>query len=171
MVDFPDVLDDLMMAQQPIFKKSKELFDYELLFRELDSLHANVSNGEAATSQVLVNLCIAVTKLETQLVKPFFINITTELMLSDAFFPITPESVFIETLENQQLTPEFFSAIKHWRQAGYRFVLDDYQFDKEYQALLPWVSIVKIDVLLTPPEDYLEQINKRAMLPTHRRKS
>lgn len=105
MVDFPDVLDDLMMAQQPIFKKSKELFGYELLFRELDT---NVSNGEAATSQVLVNLCIGITKLETQLAKPFFINMTTELMLSDAFFPITPESVFIEILKNQQLTPEFF---------------------------------------------------------------
>jgi EAL and modified HD-GYP domain-containing signal transduction protein len=158
MVDFPDVLDDLMMAQQPIFKKSKELFGYELLFRGQDSQNANVSDGEAATSQVLVNLCIGITQLETQLRKPFFINMTTELMLSDAFFPIAPETMYIEILENQQLTPQFINAIKKWRQAGYRFALDDYQFDKEYENLLPWVSIVKIDVLLTPPTNHLEQI-------------
>ena len=158
MVDFPDVLDDLMMAQQPIFKKSKELFGYELLFRGQDSQNANVSDGEMATSQVLVNLCIGITQLETQLRKPFFINMTTNLMLSDAFFPIDPNTVYIEILEGQQLTPQFIEAVKNWRQAGYRFVLDDYQFDKEYESLLPWVSIVKIDVLITPPQNYSAKI-------------
>ncbi|REG84396.1 EAL and HDOD domain-containing protein [Marinomonas pollencensis] len=158
MVDFPHVLDDLMMAQQPIFKKSKELFGYELLFRGQDSQNANVLDGELATSQVLVNLCIGITHLETQLRKPFFINMTTDLMLSDAFFPISPETMYIEILEDQELTPEFIEAVKKWRQAGYRFALDDYHFDKEYLSLLPWVSIVKIDVLTTPPQEYLEQI-------------
>jgi len=158
MIEFPTVLDDLMMAQQPILKRTKEIFGYELLFRGKDALNANISNGEAATSQVLVNLCIGITKLESQLRKPFFINMTTELMLSDAFFPIDPDTVYIEILEGQKLTPEFFLALKKWSAAGYRFALDDYQFDAAYEALLPWMSIVKIDVLATPPENYLTQI-------------
>jgi EAL and modified HD-GYP domain-containing signal transduction protein len=158
MIEFPTVLDDLMMAQQPILKKTKEIFGYELLFRGKDSLNANIADGETATSQVLVNLCIGITKLESQLRKPFFINMTTDLMLSDAFFPIDPDTVYIEILEKQKLTPEFFAALKKWRSAGYRFALDDYQFDIDYQALLPWVSIVKIDVLATPPEQHLAQI-------------
>ena len=160
MIEFPTVLDDLMMAQQPILKRTKEIFGYELLFRGKDSLNANISDGEEATSQVLVNLCIGITKLESQLRKPFFINMTTELMLSDAFFPIDPDTVYIEILESQKLTPEFFTALKNWRAAGYRFALDDYQFDENYQALLPWVSIVKIDVLLTPPSEHIEQIKE-----------
>lgn len=158
MIEFPTVLDDLMMAQQPILKRTKEIFGYELLFRGKDALNANISDGEAATSQVLVNLCIGITKLESQLRKPFFINMTTDLMLSDAFFPIDPDTVYIEILENQRLTPEFFTALQKWRSAGYRFALDDYQFDADYQALLPWVSIVKIDVLITPPEQHATQI-------------
>ncbi|NLQ16715.1 HDOD domain-containing protein [Marinomonas sp. M1K-6] len=160
MIEFPAVLDDLMMAQQPILKRTKEIFGYELLFREKDAHKANVRDGELATSQVLVNLCIGITKMESQLRKPFFINMTTELMLSDAFFPISPDTVYIEILEKQKLSAEFFEAIKKWRTAGYRFALDDYQFDADYQALLPWVSIVKIDVLATPPEQYREQINE-----------
>ncbi|MCW8356832.1 MAG: EAL and HDOD domain-containing protein [Marinomonas sp.] len=158
MIEFPTVLDDLMMAQQPILKKSKDIFGYELLFRGKDALNANISDGESATSQVLVNLCIGITKLESQLRKPFFVNMTTDLMLSDAFFPIDPDTVYIEILESQQLTPDFFEALKKWRSAGYRFALDDYQFDANYEALLPWISIVKIDVLATPPENFLVQI-------------
>lgn len=158
MIEFPTVLDDLMMAQQPILKKSKDIFGYELLFRGKDALNANISDGESATSQVLVNLCIGITKLESQLRKPFFVNMTTDLMLSDAFFPIDPDTVYIEILESQQLTPDFFAALKKWRSAGYRFALDDYQFDANYEALLPWISIVKIDVLATPPENFLVQI-------------
>jgi c-di-GMP phosphodiesterase len=158
MIEFPTVLDDLMMAQQPILKKSKDIFGYELLFRGKDALNANISDGESATSQVLVNLCIGITKLESQLRMPFFVNMTTDLMLSDAFFPIDPDTVYIEILESQQLTPDFFEALKKWRSAGYRFALDDYQFDANYEALLPWISIVKIDVLATPPENFLVQI-------------
>ena len=158
MIEFPTVLDDLMMAQQPILKKTKDIFGYELLFRGKDALNANILDGELATSQVLVNLCIGITKLESQLRKPFFINMTTDLMLSDAFFPIDPDTVYIEILESQKLTPEFFEALKKWRSAGYRFALDDYQFDADYQALLPWISIVKVDVLATPPEQYTNQI-------------
>ncbi|MBD5769968.1 EAL and HDOD domain-containing protein [Marinomonas colpomeniae] len=158
-MEFPTVLDDLMMAQQPILKKTKEIFGYELLFRGKDTLNANVSDGEAATSQVLVNLCIGITKMKDELKKPFFVNITTDLMQSDAFFPIDPNTVFIEILEDQKITPDFIESIKKWRSAGYRFALDDYQFDENYKSLLPWVSIIKVDVLATPPNQYKEQID------------
>ncbi|MBR7887328.1 HDOD domain-containing protein [Marinomonas sp. A79] len=158
MIEFPAVLDDLMMAQQPILKHTKEIFGYELLFRGKDAHNASVSDGEVATSQVLVNLCIGLTKLESQLRKPFFVNMTTELMLSDAFFPIAPDTVYIEIIEGQVLTPDFVEAVKKWRAAGYRFALDDYQFNADYEALLPWVSIIKVDVLETPPNERLEEI-------------
>ncbi|AEF55591.1 EAL and HDOD domain-containing protein [Marinomonas posidonica] len=158
MIDFPTVLDDLMMAQQPILKRNKEIFGYELLFRGMDAQKAQFSDGELATSQVLVNLCIGITKLESQLKKPFFVNMTTELMLSDAFLPIDHDTVYIEILESQRLTPEFYQAVEKWRVAGYRFALDDYQFKADYEALLPWVSIVKVDVLATPPEKYMAEI-------------
>ncbi|MCB5161664.1 EAL and HDOD domain-containing protein [Marinomonas algarum] len=158
MIEFPTVLDDLMMAQQPIIKRTKEIFGYELLFRDKDTQQANVTNAEAATSQVLVNLCIGITQLELQLRKPLFVNMTTELILSDAFFPIAPDTVYIEIIEGQTVTPDFVEAVKKWQAAGYRFALDDYQFNADYDALLPWVSIIKVDVLETPPNKYLEDI-------------
>ncbi len=158
-MDFPEVLNDLMMAQQPILSLDNEIFGYELLFREKDSpSHANVFDGNQATNRVLANLCIGITMLESQLQKPFFINMTTGLLLSDAFIPIDPKSIYIEILEDQKLTPEFIEAVKTWHNAGYLFALDDYQFSEEYKVLLPWVSIVKIDVLHTHPVRFATEI-------------
>lgn len=160
MVSFPTVLDDLMMAQQPIIDRKKHTFGYELLFRGKNALFADFleGDGDAATSQVLVNLCIGITELGSQFNKPFFINITADLMMSDAFLPITPNTVYIEILENQKITPEFVKAVKKWHKIGYRFVLDDYQFTDDYNHILPFVSIIKVDVLATPPDAYRQQI-------------
>ncbi|MCZ2720083.1 HDOD domain-containing protein [Marinomonas sp. 15G1-11] len=152
-------LNDLMMAQQPIFDINNELFGYELLFRGQEEKFANFTNGEAATSQVLVNLCIGITELNVQLNTPFFINMTGDLLLSDAFFPIDPSQVYIEILEEQKVTATLIEKVSSWKDAGYHFVLDDYQFTKEYDPLIPLVKMIKIDVLATHPERHKEQIS------------
>ncbi|MCO4786861.1 EAL and HDOD domain-containing protein [Marinomonas atlantica] len=152
--------DQLLMAQQPIFDRNRKLFGYELLFRGDQEEQAVFDNPQMATSQVLVNLCTGICELNSQLRQPFFINMTTELVLSDAFFPISPNTVFIEILEDQVITPEFISAIKKWHQYGFRFVLDDYNYSESYQPLLPYMSIVKIDVLSTPPDSIQEEIQR-----------
>lgn len=150
--------DELMMAQQPIYDRHKKLFGYELLFRGEHEDKAKVDNPEVATSQVLVNLCIGISELEVQTRRPFFINMTSELVLSDAFFPISPETVYIEILEDQPITPEFVAAVKGWHEQGFRFVLDDFQFAAAYAPLLPYISMVKVDVLYTPPLTVLKEI-------------
>ena len=155
---YPEQLNELMMAQQPIFTTQNKLFGYELLFRGQEEQFAQVIDGESATSQVLVNLCIGITELNTQLRTPFFINITSDLLLSDAFFPIDPDLVYIEILEAQKITPQFVEAITAWCEVGYQFVLDDYQFGEDYDPLLPLVKMIKIDVLATPPLEYALQI-------------
>ena len=158
MSSLPASLNDLMMAQQPIFDSNKNLFGYELLFRSSCEDMANVIDGESATSQVLVNLCIGITELEAQMRTPYFVNITRELLMSDAFFPIEPKLVFIEILENQQITPDFVAAVARWHKVGYQFVLDDYHFDPSYAPLFPYIKMIKIDVLMTDPHQYKTHI-------------
>ncbi|EAQ63786.1 Intracellular signaling protein (EAL-mHD-GYP) [Marinomonas sp. MED121] len=158
MSSLPAALSDLMMAQQPIFDTNQKLFGYELLFRSNNEEMANVINGEDATSQVLVNLCIGITELEAQMQKPYFVNITRDLLLSDAFLPIDPNLIYIEILEDQKITPDLVEAVARWHEAGYRFALDDYHFDPSYAPLFPYVEIIKIDVLMTDPIKYKTHI-------------
>ena len=154
MSSLPTSLNDLMMAQQPIFDANQKLFGYELLFRNHSEDMANVIDGEDATSQVLVNLCIGITELEAQMRTPYFVNITRELLMSDAFFPINPKLVYIEILEDQDINPDFVESVARWHAAGYRFVLDDYHFDPSYAPLFPYICMIKIDVLMTDPTQY-----------------
>lgn len=158
MASLPGTLNDLMMAQQPIFDKNNKLYGYELLFRNNNEDMANVIDGEDATSQVLVNLCIGITELEAQMRTPYFVNITRDLLMSDAFFPIDPKLVYIEILEDQKITPAFINAVAAWHKAGYRFVLDDYNFDPSYTPLFPYIKMVKIDVLVTDPYQHHQEI-------------
>ena len=160
MASLPGTLNDLMMAQQPIFDRKNKLFGYELLFRNNDEEMANVIDGEDATSQVLVNLCIGITELEAQVRTPYFVNITRDLLMSDAFFPIDPKLVFIEILEDQKITPDVVRDVAKWHRAGYRFVLDDYSFDPNYDALFPYIEMIKIDVLYTDPHKYHTKIQE-----------
>ncbi|MGB2063741.1 MAG: EAL domain-containing protein, partial [Marinomonas gallaica] len=51
-------------------------------------------------------------------------------------------------------------AIKRWHEQGFRFVLDDYEYTESYQPLLPYMSIVKIDVLSTPPSSIVNEIER-----------
>ncbi len=155
-----DTFNELLMAQQPIFDRHKSLFGYELLFRGDHEGEALFQNPEVATSQVLVNLCMGISILNAQLRQPFFVNMTTELVLSDAFFPISPDTVYIEILEDQQITPAFIAAVKRWHEHGFRFVLDDYQYSESYQPLLPFMSMVKIDVLATTPLSIRPEIER-----------
>ncbi|ADZ92028.1 EAL and HDOD domain-containing protein [Marinomonas mediterranea] len=158
--ELKQTLGDLLMAQQPIFYEDQSIFAYELLFRDRAQNVAVFDNNEVATSQVLVNLCMGISQNEDDLSDPFFINMSRDLIISDAFLPIPSETVFIEILENQVITDEFINSVQRWRDAGYRFVLDDYFFNQEYDALLPHITIIKVDVIATPPNQFLKEIEQ-----------
>ncbi len=147
------------MAQQPIFDANNTLFGYELLFRGQNEDFADFFDGEKATSQVLINLCLGITELNVQLNTPLFINMTGNLLLSDAFFPIDPSQVFVEILEEQEITNDLIQKVAAWHEVGYEFVLDDYQFSRDYDPLLPLVKMVKVDVLATHPTQYKNEID------------
>ncbi|TDO98923.1 EAL and HDOD domain-containing protein [Marinomonas balearica] len=158
--ELKQTLGDLLMAQQPIFYEDQSIFAYELLFRDRPQNEAIFNSNEVATSQVLVNLCMGISQHDDELSDPFFINMSRDLILSDAFLPMPSETVFIEILENQIITDDFIAAVQRWRNAGYRFVLDDYFFNEEYDPLLPHITIIKVDVIATPPDQHKDQISK-----------
>ncbi len=156
----PSEFEDLMMAQQAIYNLDDNIFAYELFFRNNDEKMAHIIDGENATSQVLVNLCIGITEFESQMKVPFFINITEKLLTSESFFPIKPSLVYIEIVEDQKISAELVYAVEMWHKEGYRFALDNYEFDKKYDLLLPYIDIIKINVINTDPTENRYKINQ-----------
>lgn len=151
-------VNELLMARQPIFDRHGRLFGYELLYRSDHPLEARIFDGDAATSKLLVNLFTSVSDYRTKLGKPLFVNFTTKLLQSDALHLLHPRRIFLEILEGQEVTGELLDALKELKGKGYKLVLDDYDFNPEYDPLLEYASIIKVDVLATYPSRYFKQI-------------
>ncbi len=153
-------MQDILMARQPIFDRNRKLYGFELLFRNQRQQAVGAVGGDKATSQVVVNLCTSISGQFAAFNQPLFINITREFLLSEAFFPIEPEAVVMELLEETDVDDDVRQAMVAWRKKGFRFALDDYLFESKFDILLPLVDFVKVELLEYPLEETLGKLDR-----------
>lgn len=136
---------NILLARQPIFDEDINIAAYELLFRSDGSEHANVFDGDSATSQVLLN---AFNELDiSQVVQshPAYINFTRKLILNPP--PFDKRRFVIEVLEDITVDDELNTNLQALKDAGYIIALDDFIYDSKWDTALRIADIVKIDVL------------------------
>ncbi|WDE03912.1 HDOD domain-containing protein [Thalassomonas viridans] len=140
-------------ARQPILDKNKNLFAYELLFRDsIDNVFPEV-DGDIATSKMIeasqFNLGIS----EFTGNKPAFINFTLETMSKGYPGMLTPDEVVVEILETVKPGKKLLALCKELYEKGYTLALDDYEHQKVWQHFYPYVKIIKIDLHKTSFEE------------------
>ena len=163
---------DLLFARQPIFDGTNKLYGYELLYRNLNPNAATFSDGDSATSELLVNYCGGIINDEEAPYVKVFINLTRELILSEYFFPLQPERVVIEILEDTLVDDKLIEKVKKLKSQGYEFALDDYSFRTEYDPLVPLADYIKIDLLLISDvtlRDSLVELEQNILAPLAKR--
>ncbi|MDP4982572.1 EAL and HDOD domain-containing protein [Pseudoalteromonas tunicata] len=132
-------------ARQPILDKDKNLFAYELLFRDgLDNVFPNIDGHEATTK------LIAGSQFEFNLeditgTKPAFINFTLETLQKGYATLLAPEQVVVEILETVQPGKRLLALVKELKDAGYTLALDDYIHNPVWRHFYPYIDIIKID--------------------------
>ncbi len=138
------------LARQPIFDNRYRVCGYELLYRETEqSTAANVKDGNCATKRVLSD-AITLFGLETLTnSKPAFVNFTEDLILEDFPMLADPKDIIVELLEDVKMTPEVIRKVSQLKEHGYTIALDDYLGDSNFDDVLPYVDIVKVDFMLT----------------------
>lgn len=57
------------------------------------------------------------------------------------------EQIVVEILETCQPTDDLFEAIQELSQRGYLLALDDFVYSPAWERFLPYVQIVKIDIM------------------------
>lgn len=134
----------ILLARQPIYDRSLNLFAYELLFRPP---HPSdwVWDGDIATSQLVIN---AFTEIGIDRVcdnRTSFINFTRKWLVSPP--PFDARHVTVEVLEDIEPDEEVVNGVRALKAAGFTIALDDFEFDAKWHPLLEMASIVKIDVL------------------------
>lgn len=152
---------DIYIGRQPIFDHSADVWAYELLFRSGDGQNsAQISGGDHATAQVMLNLFGDMGLKNVVGDHKAFINFTEGLLLNEnqPFFP--HNQVVIEVLEDVKASSEMIESLKKLRKLGYKIALDDYIFNPELAEFETCADFIKVDILEVGPKQLKEHIGR-----------
>tara|TARA_B110000879_G_scaffold79048_1_gene109965 strand:- start:416 stop:1636 length:1221 start_codon:yes stop_codon:yes gene_type:complete len=154
----------ILVARQPIFDKELEVFAYELLFRSGDKNIAGVTDGNSASSQVMINAFLEIGIDTISGGRVCFVNLTRDFIVGQLPLPFPPSICVIEILEDIQVDEELLTSIKSFTDKGFTVALDDYVFEKDKMPLFELIDIVKIDIMACDQdllEDNVNQLKTR----------
>lgn len=150
---------DVLMARQPIYDLNLNVVAYELLYRDSKNPDKAIfSDGNKATSQVLVNNYTSIYGSGELIKLPAFINLTKELLQSDHVPRLLKHHVVIELLEDIPVDQDLISGVQRFVDRGFRIALDDFSYSPEYEPLLRLAHIVKLDVLHMSRQQLLKHV-------------
>ncbi|WP_100658647.1 EAL and HDOD domain-containing protein [Alteromonas flava] len=146
------------VARQPIVDTEKNVFAYELLFRNGEQNCFPEINADEATSKILTGNHLSLGIEEVSCNKTAFINFHQDTLLYRFPTSLDANVVVIEIVETVKVTKELVSACKHIRDLGYKLALDDYDLDPKWDPFLPFVHFVKIDIQAVSSEQVAEKL-------------
>lgn len=134
------------VARQPIFDRDKNVYAYELLFRDGEQNCFPDISPDEATSKIITSSHLSLGLEEITGESLAFINFHKDTLMFRFPTSMDASKVVIEILENIEVDEQLIAACKHIRGLGYTIALDDYDGDPKWDAFLPITSIVKFDV-------------------------
>ncbi|MFT5814711.1 MAG: EAL and modified HD-GYP domain-containing signal transduction protein [Psychroserpens sp.] len=132
-------------ARQPILDIDKNLFAYELLFRDsIINVFPDIDSDEATTKMMdASNFSLGISVFTGN--KPAFINFTLETLLKGYPEILTTDELVVEILETVKPSKKLLLICKDLHQKGYTIALDDYIHQSVWQHFYPFIHIIKID--------------------------
>ena len=152
---------DIFVARQPIFDQEMNVYAYELLFRnDSGSYDANVTDGDSATSQVIMNSFVNIGLENLVGTHKAFINFTRTFISTPDLISLPPDQVVIEVLEDIEPTEAVISTLKSLKDQGHTIALDDFVYDSKFEPLVELADIIKIDIMSLNKDEIEQHVNK-----------
>ncbi|MFC3094856.1 EAL domain-containing protein [Alteromonas sediminis] len=142
------------IAREPILDREKDVFAYELLFR--DGNGGAYPEHNPKRSQQIAEKFYALGLDDISGEKASFINFSPKTLIEGLPSTLNPESVIIELADNPATDSGLMDACKHIKNLGFKIAVDDPLLMSSQHAIFPLIDIVKVDVTKT---NY-EQIHK-----------
>lgn len=158
-----DQKSSVFVGRQAIYAGDLKTYAYELLFRSSEMNFADVTDGESATAQLLMNAFTEIGLDRLVGDAPAFINVPESFLLLGHCSVLPIDRVVIEVLEDTRPTPEVLAAIKKLKTQGYTIALDDFVLGPELLPLVALADIVKVELPAISQDDlprHVEQLRK-----------
>ncbi|MDP3300505.1 MAG: EAL domain-containing protein [Sulfuricurvum sp.] len=150
---------------QKIFTRKKEVFAYELLFKDGSDRDTGLSDSVRGTSQLIMS-SITSSELDKLLGKRSlgFVNIN-EQVLSKGILDVLDKDRFVLNIDdNIKLDDEIINKIIQYKKRGFKISLERFDSSAEminkFSRLFNFIDIIKMDVALSHPEN-LEKVMKK----------
>jgi EAL and modified HD-GYP domain-containing signal transduction protein len=144
------------VARQVILNRKKELYAYELLFRDsLDNIFPDI-NGNEATAKIIDGLEFNLGLHNLTEGSIAFINFTHDSLIQGYPFLLPCEQIVVEILETAKPGKKLLTACINLKEKGYTIALDDYQHEPIWVHFFPYIDIIKIDYSLTSKAQFEE---------------
>jgi EAL and modified HD-GYP domain-containing signal transduction protein len=153
------------VGRQPIYDVRDAVVAYELLFREDAAATASMRSDASATIDVIINTFSEFGLADIVDDKQCFVNVTRDFILGDLPLPFGPEQTVLEILETVAVDQRLVEGAERLVADGYRIALDDFVPGSPHDALLPLATVVKLDLLGTPPEQLRAAVAACAAYP------
>jgi len=140
--------DVVYLGRQPILDASLDAVGYELLYRSGPANLATFGDHSAATKAVLVHTLLEFGLRDLTGERLVFVNTPPSLFLDGAYRLLPPATTVLELLDGAVYDDAVLDELDVARAAGYRIALDDADSLDTVERLLPWLDIVKVDMLL-----------------------
>ncbi|MFT4615099.1 MAG: EAL and modified HD-GYP domain-containing signal transduction protein, partial [Bacteroidia bacterium] len=154
-------MSDIFIGRQPIFDSNLNVYAYELLFRRHeDQEDANVTDGDSATSQVMLNI-LADIGLDRLVGKHrAFINLTQFFLEHPERVVIPPGQVVLEVLEDVKPDSQVIETLTILKAQGHTIALDDFIYRDNLQPLVSLADIIKIDIMALSRSEIKDHVSQ-----------
>ncbi|KJY81635.1 histidine kinase [Vibrio galatheae] len=155
-------MQDTYVARQPILNAKRQTLGYELLFRDGEN-NAYPSHIESnrATYRLIVENFLSLGTNPALSTSRCFINFPHSSLVRLLPLSLPKEQIVVEVLETCTPNDELLAAIKQIHANGYLIALDDFVYKPEWERFLPYVQIVKIDIMATGLEASCQLVKER----------
>jgi len=160
-------METVQVGRQPILDRDQKVYGYELLYRDANARPGEPFCGDKATSRTLLNTCMEIGLENIVGRHRIFVNLTKPFITDLPPIPLDRERLVLEVLEDIEVDQALIDGVRALQRAGYQVALDDYRFESRWDPLLPYASIIKVDIMgldLEPHTGQIEALKERGLI-------
>lgn len=133
------------IARQPILDRNKEVFAYELFFRDgKNNCYPDVERDEA-TSKLIAKNYQTLRLDDISCSKKSFINFQSETIMNGLPTSLDRDNVVVELIAGKSDVSSLLNMCKHVKNMGYKVALEDCDLKPNWNEFLPFVDMLKVN--------------------------